>query len=130
MMFLARRADALPDSVIEADKADGFIHICQQAALSFGSDRREPTDYRPVVAIRNDGPRVVVLPCTTQDHTRSPEFFELNEDRAKWTRASDGRKSFANYRYEVVAGSRLKGKIGVMPQPARIELLAWLKSRY
>ena len=30
----------------------------------------------------------------------------------------------------VVSGERLKGKIGVMPQPARIELLTWLKSRY
>jgi len=129
-MFLARRADALPDSVIDADKADGFIHICQQVALSFGSDRREPKDYRPVVAVRHDGPRVVVLPCTTKDQTNSPEFFELNDDRAIWTRPSDGRKSFANDRYEVVAGSHLKGKIGFMPQPARIDLLAWLKSRY
>jgi len=129
-MFWARKAVALPDSVIEADKADGFIHICQQAALSFGSNRREPTDYRPVVAVRRDGPRAVVLPCTTKDQTNSPEFFELNDDRAKWTHPPDGRKSFAHFRYEVVAGSHLKGKIGVMPQPARIELLAWLKSRY
>ncbi|KFB74011.1 MAG: hypothetical protein AW09_000705 [Candidatus Accumulibacter phosphatis] len=30
----------------------------------------------------------------------------------------------------MVSGERLKGKIGVMPQPARIELLTWLKSRY
>lgn len=52
-MFLARRANVLPDSVIEAGKADGFIHICEQAALMFGSDRREPTAHRPVVAIRD-----------------------------------------------------------------------------
>ena len=129
-MFLARRAEVLPDSVIEAGKADGFIHVCEQAALMFGSDRREPTSHRPVVAIRNDGPRVVVLPCTTKDHTSSPEFFELNDERVMWTRPSDGCKSFASYRYEVVPGARLKGKIGVMPQPARIDLLAWLKSRY
>jgi hypothetical protein len=130
MMFLARRAEVLPDSVIEAGKADGFIHVCEQAALMFGSDRREPTSHRPVVAIRNDGPRVVVLPCTTKSHTSSPEFFELNDERVMWTRPSDGRKSFASYRYEVVAGACLKGKIGVMPQPARIDLLEWLKSRY
>ena len=129
-MFLARRAEGLPDSVIEAGKADGFIHVCDQAALMFGSDRREPTAQRPVVAIRNDGPRMVVLPCTTKDNSGSPDFFELNDERVMWTRPSDCRKSFASYRYEVVPGSRLKGKIGVMPQPARIDLLAWLKSRY
>ena len=129
-MFLARRADVLPDFVIEAGKADGFIHVCEQAALMFGSDRREPTAHRPVVAIRNDGPRLVVLPCTTKDHSSDTEFFELNDERVMWTRPSDGRKSFVSYRYEVVAGSRLKGKIGMLPQPARIDLLTWLKSRY
>ena len=128
-MFLARRADVLPDSVIEAGKADGFIHVCEQAALMFGSDRREPTAHRPVVAIRNDGPRMVVLPCTTKDHSSVPDFFELNDERVMWSRPSDGRKSFASYRYEVVACSRVKGKIGVMTQTARINLLAWLKSR-
>ena len=129
-MFLARRTDVLPDSVIEAGKADGFIHVCEQVALMFGSDRREPTAHRPVVAIRNDGPRVVVLPCTTKNHSNDPEFYELNDERVMWARPSNGRKSFANYRYEVVDGSRLKGKIGMMPQPARIDLLTWLKSRY
>lgn len=129
-MFVDRQAEILPDSVIEADKADGFIHVCEQAALMFGSDRRVPTAHRPVVAIRNDGPRVIVLPCSTKDNANSPDFFELNDKRVMWTRPSDGRSSFAYYRYEVVSGSRLKGKIGAMPQPARIELLAWLKSRY
>jgi len=129
-MFLARTPDVLPDSVVDAGKADGFVHICEQSALSFGSDRREPTVYRHVVAIRAEGPRVVVLPCTTAEKTGNPEFFELTDKRVMWTRKSTGRQSFAHYRYEVVSGVHLKGKIGVMPQAARIDLLSWLKSRY
>jgi len=129
-MFVDRQAEILSDSVIEAGKADGFVHVCEQAALMFGSDRRVPTDRRPVVAVRNDGPRVIVLPCTTKDNTNSHDFFELNDERVMWTRPPNGRSSFAYYRYEVVTASSLKGKIGAMSQPARIELLAWLKSRF
>jgi len=129
-MFLARPAEVLPDSVVEAGKADGFIHVCEQAALMFGSDRREPSNYRPVVAVRNDGPRFVVLPCTSKDNTKSPDFFELDDQRVMWSRPSTSQRSFAYYRYEVMAGTHLKGKIGAMPQAARVQLLTWLKSRY
>jgi len=129
-MFTVRRVEVLPNAVIEADKADGFIHVCEQAALMFGSDRREPKPYRPVVRIRNDNSRVVVLPCTTKDQIGSPDFFELNDERVMWTHRPNGNNSFAHYRYEVIAGGSLKNKIGAMPQPARIELLKWLKSRY
>lgn len=129
-MFTVRRNEVLPELVVEADKADGFVYVCEQTALMFGSDRREPTAYRPVVAIRNDGSRIVVLPCTTKDSENSPEFFELNQKRVMWSSLSDGRISFVFYRYEVVADVCLKGKIGIMTQPARIELLIWLKSRY
>jgi hypothetical protein len=106
------------------------VYVCEQAALTFGSNRREPTTYRPVVAVRHDGPRAVVLPCTSRDRSALPDFFELNEQRVMWVHAADGRRSFATCRYEVVDRGRLRGKIGVMPQPARIEILAWLKSRY
>jgi hypothetical protein len=124
MAFLARRATVLPDSVIEVGKADGFVHVCEQRALMFGSDRRKPTDHRPVVAIRNDGSRVIVLPCTGQDKHGQPDFYELNEQRVMWSRRPDGHNSFAYDRYEVVDRARLKkNPIGTMPQPARIDLL-------
>jgi hypothetical protein len=129
-MFRARQADVVPHSVVEAGKADGFVHVCEQGALMFGSDRREPSNYRPVVAVRNDGPRFVVLPCTTKESTNSADFFSLDDQRVMWSRPSNDRTSFAYYRYEVVGGERLKAKIGVMPQAARIELLTWLKARY
>lgn len=129
-MFQARRQKSLPDTVVEAGKADGFVHVCEQSALLFGSDRGEPTAKRPVVAVRPDGNRYVVLPCTSHDKTNFPDFFELSDKRVMWTRSSNGQKSFACSRYEVVSAEHLVGKIGLMPQPARIELLAWLKARY
>jgi hypothetical protein len=129
-MFQARTQPALPETVLEAEKANGFVHVCDQAALHFGSDRSEPTNMRPVVAVRPDGSRYVVLPCTSHDKTNFPDFFELSDKRVMWSRSRNGEKSYACSRYEVVAADHLKGKIGVMPQEARIELLVWLKSRY
>lgn len=129
-MFVAHRNTVLPERFAEADKADGFIHFCDQAALMFGSDRRDPKPTRPVVRIRNDGCRVVVLPCTTKDKTGFPDFFDLNDQRVMWIDKRLDRHSFARDRYEVVNGEMLKNKIGVMTQPARIDLLNWLKSRY
>lgn len=129
-MFVARRTEGLPEAVTDAGKADGFIHVCEQAALSFGHDRRVPCTFRPVVAVHNDGPRFVVLPCTSQDKTDSPDFFALDDQHVMWSGPPGDRKSFAYDRYEVVRGTCLKKMIGTMPQPARIELLAWLKARY
>ena len=129
-MFVAWKSTLLPETVVEADKANGFVHLCEQAALMFGSDRHEPTAQRPVVAVRNDGSRIVVLPCTTKDSKKSPDFFELNNQRVMWSRPLDGRTTFACSRYEVIASARVHGKIGIMPHEARIEILMWLRSRY
>ncbi len=129
-MFIARQRDSLPTFVTEADKADGLVHTCDQSALMFGSDRRNPTFQRPVVGIKNEGHRVVILPCTTKNHQDSPDFLELNKNRVMWSGEPRELTSYASYRYEVIDCSRLRKKIGIMPQIARLELLRWLKSRY
>lgn len=129
-VFYIRKPPVLPEVVREAGKTDGLVHICNQSALLFGSDRREPVHARPVVALRRDGERYVVLPCTSKAQAANVDFFELDEKRVMWSRPADGRSSFAFCRYEVVDESMLEGKIGVMPQAARIELLNWLISRY
>jgi hypothetical protein len=132
LVFIIREdRKSLPPEVAEAGKAEGFVHICDQSALEFGSDRKVPVKYRPVVSIRKDGPRAVVLPCTSKNNSGSPDFFELvNDKNVQWTKQWDGRRSFARGRYEVVDPVRMRAKVGVMPQSARIELLNWLKSRY
>ena len=132
-MFIIREdRKSLPPEVLEAGKADGFVYPCEQSALEFGSDRKVPVKFRPVVSIRKDGPRAVVLPCTTKDSSASPSFFELVHDtHVHWAGKWDGRRSFACCRYEVVDPARMRPKsVGAMPQAARIELLNWLKSRY
>lgn len=109
--------------------AEGFVHLCRQRHLMFGSDRRVPVDARPVVRVRQDGVRAVVLPCTTKLPDRPADFFELTPDRVEWTRAGV-ESSRAFWRYEVVPRSVLEEKIGVMPHGARIDLLKWLMQRY
>lgn len=133
MYRIRNQQPPLPDPVTEAGFADGFIYICQQAALLFGSDRTTPTRSRPVVGIKQHGARVVVLPCTTRGKQESEQFFDLNKnDRVMWVSPEkSGTESMAYYRYELVAWQNLEQrKIGLMPQSARIELLDWLKARY
>jgi hypothetical protein len=121
----------LPPNIAGEGKAEGFVHVCDQSALMFGSDRKEPVKSRPVVSVRKDGLRAVVLPCTTKDQSADPDFFELvNDVHVQWTKPWDGRRSFACCRYEVIAPAHLRYKVGVMPQAARIEMFNWLKSRY
>jgi hypothetical protein len=120
----------LPKFVSLADKADGMVHLCEQSALVFGADRRTPVKYRPVVAIRSDGPQTVLLPCTTKLPDRADQFFQLHSNRVMWTQKNEGGDSYAYYRYEVVPRGSLHAKIGIMVQSARIELLQWLKSRF
>ena len=131
-MFTVRKScEALPEEVVEQGKAEGIIHACEQSALLFGSNRREPVSQRPVVSIRKDGVRAVVLPCTRTDQSADPDFFELvNDVNVQWSKPWDGRRSFVSCRYEVVSPAHLRQKIGVMPQAARIGLLEWLRSRY
>jgi len=119
---------ALPPSVADAGKADGFIHLCRQAALGFGSDRRTPVDFRPVVRLRAEPGRLVVLPCTRTHSTDSDEFFALTADRTMWTRAQAG-EGAAFWRYEVVPVESAPDKIGMLTQSARVDLLKWLRGR-
>lgn len=69
---------------------------------------------RPVLEVRKDGPRAVVLPCTSQDKTTDPSFYELTPDRVQWTKLP-GRRSFAFARYETITTEALREKIAVMP---------------
>lgn len=127
-MFTGKPLPPLLPIIQEAGWAAGFIDLCPQARLMFGSDRRTPVAFRPVVEVRRDGVRMVVLPCTSRDQSRSADFFELTPERVMWTRP-EAPRSFAFCRYEAVSCDVLHERIGVMPHPARIELLKWLKER-
>ncbi|NEX22933.1 hypothetical protein G3480_21955 [Thiorhodococcus mannitoliphagus] len=129
-MFTGRPLPPLPPVVTEANWAAGFVHNCRQSLLLFGSNRSIPVPRRPVVEVRADGVRIVVLPCTSKTQSINLEFFELTPERIHWTRA-DAPRSYAFYRYETVPANALIGKkIGTMTHPARIDLMNWLKERY
>lgn len=129
-MYTGKPLPPLPSIIQEAGWAAGFIHVCRQSALGFGSDRKMPVATRPVVELRIDGNRRVVLPCTSQNKSPDAEFYELTvPDKVVWTRIFHGR-TFVFRRYEAVLAEVLIEKIGVMPHPARITLLDWLKARY
>lgn len=119
----------LPPSVADAGKADGFIHLCRQSALGFGSDRRTPVDFRPVVRLRSEPGRFVVLPCTRSNSVDSAEFFALTAERAMWKRP-DSDPGAAFWRYEVVSAEEAPDMIGTLTQSARVDLLKWLRGRY
>lgn len=125
-MFPPLNRASQSDLVATLDKANGMIWIANQKALVFGSNRKTPVARRPVVALRRDGDRVAVLPCTSKSGSRSDSFFELNEQRVMWQRKAN-QLSFAYYRWEVVHADAMRHKIGTMNQPARIDLLKWLR---
>lgn len=129
-MFTGRPLPPLPAPVANAAWAAGFIYNCRQGALDFGSDRHEPVKTRPVVELRRDGARFVVLPATSQSKGENLNFFELAAHRTEWVRPNS-RSSFVYYRYETVLPDDLYGKkIGAMSHPSRIDLMTWLKERY
>lgn len=131
MFRVSTASPVLPAAMEDVGKAEGFVFVCNQAALVFGSDRHTPVASRPVVSLHRHAQRAVVLPCTSQNHASSPDFMELVNDRdVQWTQPSNCKRTFAHYRYEVVRPDDLRAKIGVMPQNARVDLYKWVRSRY
>jgi len=113
-------------------KADGIQYRCPQPSLVFGSDRRVPVNTRPVISLRRENGYHYVLPCTGRYPPTPPgDFFELTEERFFPTRKWEpGQHSSAYYRAEVVPEQVLDKKTGMLTQAARLELAAWLRTRY
>ena len=131
MFRISSSRRALPLSVAEADKAEGFIFSCKQAALDFGHNRKTPVLSRPVVLVRREIAWALALPCTSQGNSENPKLFELTEPEVMWSKKrSPDQKSFASCRYEILPNAELQKKIGLMSQEGRIRLLNWLKSRF
>lgn len=121
--------ESLPPELVAAGKADGFVQLCQQQQLHFGSDRRKPVDYRPVVVLRAHGGRLAVLPCTTQVEREPEALFRLSAQRVFWTRPNQP-ESGAYWRYEMIDGRAASLRIGTLTQGARVDLWKWITERY
>jgi hypothetical protein len=130
-MFTGKPLPPMHPVLEDAGWAEGMVRWCAQSALLFGADRRIPRPTRPIVTLRSDGSRAVVLPCTSQDKSLDPSFRELVAPRdVMWVKADEHRRTFASRRYQTVIPEALQDKIGVLNHPARINLLKWVKEHY
>lgn len=110
---------------------EGAVRWCDQSALRFGADRGIPVPARPVVTLRRDGSRAVVLPCTSQDRSRNPLFRELVSPRdVMWVAKVPRQRTFAFRRYETVGPEVPGRKFGDMNDGALVDLLRWVKEHY
>lgn len=130
-MFTGKPLPPMHPILEDADWAEGMVRWCTQSALRFGADRGIPVTARPIVTLRRDGSRAVVLPCTSRDGSLNPSFRELVSPGAvMWVTDVSHRRTFAFRRYETVGLGMLGDKLGVMAHSARIDLLKWVKERY
>lgn len=109
--------------------ADGFIHLIRQTALVFGSDRKEPVEWRPCLTLTRQEPAVTVLPATRKGKVGHPDYFALPSDQTLF-RDKPAKPGFLFYRYETLHPSKLGQKIGVIPHPIRLAVMAWVVDRY
>lgn len=130
-MFTGKPLPPMHPVFEDAGWAEGLVRWCTQSALLFGADRRTPVAARPIVTLRRDGSRAVVLPCTSRDQSLNPSFRELVSPRdVMWVMDVQRRRTFAFRRYETVNLEVLGSKLGIMNHSARVDLLKWVKEQY
>ena len=125
-MYTARYRHNFAAVERKADLPYEQTQLCVPGILSSDEDH-----HMPVLILRSDGPRVVILRCATKSDDASPDGFELTPDRVRWDRPlREIERICAFWRYEVIDSRRLGVKIGVMTEGAIVDLLAWARSRY
>lgn len=109
---------------------EGAVRWCDQGALRFGANRRISVAARPVVTLRRDGSRAVVLPCT-KDGEGNPMLRELLSPRdVMWANKAPRYRTFVFRRYETLGPEVPGQKFGQMSDSALIDLLKWVKEHY
>ncbi len=111
---------------IPCDGVHGFCYLAPQSALYFGSTRRHPLEWRPVVsAIATQGRRYV-LPATTQP---GHDFYPLDPHRCFPKRhLAQTVTSWLCPQMELVDADALI-EIGVLPHDESLRIVAWLRQR-
>ena len=106
--------------------AHGFCYLSPQSVLAFGSDRREPVSWRPVVSLRAKRGIRYVLPATTKPRA---DFFHLEKERCFVSGARPIEKD--GYLAPWVEAVRLGEliELGVLPHPDRLAIGAWFQVR-
>ena len=126
-MFQRRPKVASPPVNGRPPPAHGFCYLARQASLVFGSDRKQPVEWRPVVSLRSEGELAYVLPSTTKERS---EFFRLPREACFVNRLRQdvADTSYLCPRQEVIDRKELI-EIGVLLHEYRISLATWLRER-
>jgi hypothetical protein len=124
-----RVTEAPPERDSGALEDRGFVHgkcfLAEQSHLVFGGNRRIPVAWRPVVSWAVSGPRIYVLPSTTQV---TKGFFHLPPDACFLKRPPPRpmRDGYLRPLIEVLDQHHLI-EIGVLPHRLRIAIADWKK---
>jgi len=130
-MFTGKPIPPMNSDFSDLEWAEGRVCWGRQSALLFGADRRSPVFSRPVVTIRRDGCRVIVLPCTKANRASNPAFREIVSPRdVMWLDQAKRPRTFSFRRYETILFESLLEVMGVINHAARINLLKWVKEQY
>lgn len=116
----------LVQPAMPSEGVHGFCYLAPQAALFFGSTRRHPTEWRPVVSALAGLGRRYVLPATT---TRDHAFYPLRRERCFLRR--QGHQQTDNWlcpRMEAIEVRNLI-ELGVLPHAESLRILDWLRER-
>jgi len=103
----------------------GMMYWVKQSELFFGSDRKEPTDSRPVHGVKKHGSRFIVLPSTSKQNS---SFYHLSADTIQW-KESNEKDSYLSFQYESLATQSVQRKAGIIPHAECINIIDWLKKR-
>jgi hypothetical protein len=118
---------ARPTENTPTDWIHGFCYLARQQCLHFGSSRKKPVEWRPVISWKQCGSRLYVLPSTSQ---ADPAYFHLKPDQClrKRPRPEPPRDSYLYWVAELVEPDCLI-ELGILPHPIRIQIAKWLRQR-
>jgi hypothetical protein len=123
-MFRQRPPTQVQPADNTRDFAHGFCYLARQQCLHFGSDRKQPIQWRPAVSLKQYGARLYVLPSTSQTN---PAYFHLRPDQClrKKPPPQPAQDSYLYWVAEAVDRDCLI-EIGILPHPVRIQIAEWL----
>jgi len=109
----------------------GEFYIVPQKYLCFGSDRKQPTKYRPGVLLTRRFTGAYIAPCTSKFNS---SFFKVSRDSIRWKEKNTKSKRYSNSyispQYEKVMDVILQMKgvvIGRVKECCRCEISEWLQ---
>lgn len=125
-MHLYQRRPKPRTTAPTTDFAQGKCYLVRQAALVFGSNRRESVDWRYAVSWAIEGPRGYLFPGTTKIRK---DFFCVPRNKCFLKRSHHEEKdSYLCPRVEVVSVDDMI-ELGILDHPTRIAIANWKRDQ-